>query len=63
MDSKIVIVDEATGPLMPQRTGREGVHPGDRKPGRFAAVRDPSETIARLSFQQFFQPFGFSCPA
>ena len=53
---KVVIVDEFTGRPMPQRTWREGMHQAiEAKEG--LAISDPSETIARLSFQRFFRCF------
>jgi preprotein translocase subunit SecA len=53
---KIVIVDEFTGRPMPQRTWRQGMHQAiEAKEG--LTVTDPSETIARLSFQRFFRCF------
>ncbi len=55
-EGKIVIVDEFTGRPMPQRTWREGMHQAiEAKEG--LAISDPSETIARLSFQRFFRCF------
>jgi preprotein translocase subunit SecA len=53
---KIVIVDEFTGRPMPQRTWREGMHQAiEAKEG--VAISDPTETVARLSFQRFFRCF------
>src|SRR5437764_7895057 len=53
---KIVIVDEFTGRPMPQRTWRQGMHQAiEAKEG--LTVTDPSETIARLSFQRFLRCF------
>lgn len=53
---KIVIVDEFTGRPMPQRTWREGMHQAiEAKEG--VEISNPSETIARLSFQRFFRCF------
>lgn len=53
---KVVIVDEFTGRPMPQRTWREGMHQAiEAKEG--IEISDPSETIARLSFQRFFRCF------
>lgn len=53
---KVVIVDEFTGRPMPQRSWREGMHQAvEAKEG--LAVSDPTETIARLSFQRFFKCF------
>ena len=55
-DGKVVIVDEFTGRAMPQRTWREGLHQAiEAKEG--LVVTDPSETLARLSFQRFFRLF------
>ena len=55
-DGKVVIVDEFTGRPMPQRTWREGMHQAiEAKEG--LSISDPSETIARLSFQRFFRCF------
>jgi preprotein translocase subunit SecA len=55
-NGKVVIVDEFTGRPMPQRTWRQGMHQAiEAKEG--LAVSDPSETIARLSFQRFFRFF------
>ena len=55
-EGKIVIVDEFTGRPMPQRTWREGLHQAiEAKEG--LQLSDPSETIARLSFQRFFRCF------
>ncbi len=53
---KMVIVDEFTGRPMPQRTWREGMHQAiEAKEG--VPISDPTETIARLSFQRFFRCF------
>jgi preprotein translocase subunit SecA len=53
---KVVIVDEYTGRAMPQRTWREGLHQAvEAKAG--LEITDPSETLARLSFQRFFRLF------
>lgn len=55
-DGKVVIVDEFTGRMMPQRTWREGLHQAvEAREG--LPVSDPSETLARLSFQRFFRFF------
>lgn len=55
-DGKLVIVDEFTGRPMPQRTWREGMHQAiEAKEG--LEISDPTETIARLSFQRFFRCF------
>ena len=53
---KVIIVDEFTGRPMPQRTWREGLHQAiEAKEG--IDLSDPSETIARMSFQRFFRCF------
>jgi preprotein translocase subunit SecA len=53
---KLVIVDEFTGRPMPQRTWREGMHQAiEAKEG--LPISDPTETVARLSFQRFFRCF------
>lgn len=55
-DGKVIIVDEFTGRPMPQRTWREGLHQAvEAKAG--LPVSDPSETLARMSFQRFFRLF------
>jgi len=55
-DGEIVIVDEFTGRLMPQRTWSAGLHQIiQTKEG--VPVTAPSETLARLSFQRFFRFF------
>ena len=55
-EQKVVIVDEFTGRPMPQRTWREGLHQAiEAKEG--IELSDPSETIARMSFQRFFRCF------
>lgn len=51
---KVVIVDEFTGRPMPQRSWRQGLHQAvEAKEG--LGISDPTETIARLSFQRFFR--------
>ncbi|MCM2264709.1 MAG: prepilin peptidase [Desulfuromonadales bacterium] len=55
-DGKIVIVDEFTGRLMPNRTWRQGMHQAVEAHEQLA-LSDPSETLARLSFQRFFRFF------
>ena len=55
-NGEIVIVDEFTGRLMPQRTWSAGLHQIiQAKEG--VPVTAPSETLARLSFQRFFRFF------
>lgn len=53
-EGKVVIVDESTGRLMPNRTWREGLHQAiEAKEG--IEVTAPTEILARLSFQKFFR--------
>ena len=55
-EGKVVIVDEFTGRLMPNRTWRQGLHQAiEAKEG--IDLTHPSETLARISFQQFFRLF------
>ena len=55
-EDKVVIVDEFTGRLMPNRTWRHGLHQAvETREG--VEVSNPSETLARLSFQRFFRFF------
>jgi preprotein translocase subunit SecA len=55
-DSKVVIVDEFTGRMMPMRRWRDGLHQMiEAKEDVEVSPRD--ETLARLSFQQFFRFF------
>jgi len=59
-DEKIVIVDEFTGRPMPKRTWKQGVHQAiEAKEG--LPLSDPSETIARRSFQRFFRCYRHLC--
>ena len=53
-DGKVVIVDEFTGRLMPQRTWRDGLHQAiEAREG--LDISSPTETLARMSFQRFFR--------
>ncbi|TVP79016.1 MAG: prepilin peptidase [Puniceicoccaceae bacterium] len=55
-DGKVVIVDEFTGRPMPGRNWRLGLHQAvEAKEG--TDVSSPSETLARLSFQNFYRYF------
>lgn len=55
-DGRIVIVDEFTGRLMPDRTWRQGFHQAVEAMEDLE-LTNPSETLARISFQQFFRLF------
>ncbi len=53
-EDKVVIVDEFTGRLMPDRTWRDGLHQAvEAKEG--LEINLPKETYARISFQRFFR--------
>ncbi|XAM00267.1 hypothetical protein OT109_02540 [Phycisphaeraceae bacterium D3-23] len=55
-DDKVVIVDESTGRLMPDRSWRAGLHQAvEAKEG--VEVTSPKETLARISFQRFFRGY------
>ena len=55
-EGKVVIVDEFTGRLMPSRSWSHGLHQMiEAKEG--LEFSDPTETLARLSFQRFFRLF------
>jgi preprotein translocase subunit SecA len=54
--AKVVIVDEFTGRLMPDRTWRDGLHQAiEAKEG--LTVNPPKDTYARVSFQRFFRMY------
>ncbi len=55
-DDKIVIVDEATGRQMPQRTWRAGMHQAVEAKEK-VSITHPTDTLARISFQRFFRLF------
>ena len=53
-DSRVVLIDEATGRPMPERTLGEGMHTMlEAKEG--LPITPPSGTVASLSFQRFFR--------
>lgn len=55
-DHKVVIVDESTGRLMPDREWRDGLHQAvSAKEG--VEVQPPKATMARVSFQRFFRMY------
>ena len=53
-EGKVVIVDEFTGRLMPDRTWRDGLHQAIEAKERLE-VNPPKDTFARISFQRFFR--------
>ena len=55
-EGKVVIVDESTGRLMPDRSWRAGLHQAvEAKEG--LDVTSPKDTLARISFQRFFRGY------
>jgi len=53
-EDKVVIVDEFTGRLMPDREWRDGLHQAvSAKEG--VEIESPKDTYARVSFQRFFR--------
>ena len=53
---KVVIVDEFTGRLMPDRTWRDGLHQAVEAKESLK-VNPPKDTYARISFQRFFRMY------
>lgn len=53
-DDKIVIVDDNTGRLMPDRTWRDGLHQAIEAKEN-VTVNAPKATYARVSFQRFYR--------
>ena len=53
-DGKVVIVDEFTGRLMPDREWRDGLHQAVAAKEQLE-VEPPKDTQARISFQRFFR--------
>jgi len=53
-DGKVVIVDEFTGRLMPDREWRDGLHQAVAAKEELE-VDPPKDTYARISFQRFFR--------
>ena len=55
-DGRIIIVDESTGRLMPDRSWRNGMHQAIEAK-EHVEINPPKETLARLSFQRFFRSY------
>ena len=55
-DQKVVIVDEATGRPMPMRSWRQGLHQMVEAKEQ-VPISGVSETMARVSFQDFFRKY------
>jgi len=59
-DGKVVIVDDFTGRLMPDRTWRDGLHQAVEAKEKLE-VTAPKDTYARISFQRFFRLYRKLC--
>ncbi|MBL7219468.1 MAG: hypothetical protein ISS69_05100 [Phycisphaerae bacterium] len=55
-DDKVVIVDDFTGRLMPDREWRDGLHQAVSAKEN-VEVQPPKDTYARMSFQRFFRMY------
>jgi preprotein translocase subunit SecA len=55
-DDKVVIVDEFTGRLMPDRQWRDGLHQAVEAKEALE-INAPKDTYARISFQRFFRQY------
>ena len=55
-EGKVVIVDEFTGRMMPDRTWRDGLHQAIEAKER-VEINPPKDTYARISFQRFFRMY------
>jgi preprotein translocase subunit SecA len=55
-DGQVVIVDEFTGRLIPDRTWRDGLHQAVEAKETLE-VNPPKDTYARVSFQRFFRSY------
>lgn len=55
-DDKVIIVDELTGRLMPDRTWRDGLHQAVEAKEN-VEINPPKDTYARISFQRFFRMY------
>ncbi len=55
-EGKVMIVDEFTGRLMPERTWRQGMHQAIEAK-EMIDISDPTETMVQMSYQRFFRFF------
>ncbi|MDA3903968.1 MAG: DEAD/DEAH box helicase [Desulfuromusa sp.] len=56
VDDQVIIIDEFTGRMMPGRSWQQGLHQAIEARENLP-LSNPNETLARLSFQQFFRLF------
>lgn len=59
-EGKVVIVDDFTGRLMPDRSWRDGLHQAVEAKEELD-VTEPKDTYARISFQRFFRLYPRLC--
>ena len=59
-EQKVVIVDDFTGRLMPDREWRDGLHQAVQAK-ETVPVQPPKDTYARVSFQRFFRSYRKMC--
>ena len=59
-EGKVVIVDEFTGRLMPDREWRDGLHQAVTAKEELE-IQPPKDTYARISFQRFFRMYQHVC--
>ncbi len=59
-NQKVVIVDEFTGRMMPDRTWRDGLHQAIEAK-ESVEIKPPKDTYARISFQRFFRMYKKLC--
>ncbi|MEN6335227.1 MAG: preprotein translocase subunit SecA [Phycisphaerales bacterium] len=57
---KVVIVDDFTGRVMPDRSWRDGLHQAVEAK-ESVEITDPKDTYARISFQRFFRMYKHLC--
>jgi preprotein translocase subunit SecA len=55
-DGKVIIVDDFTGRLMPDRSWRDGLHQAVEAKEKLE-ITPPKDTYARISFQRFFRMY------
>ena len=59
-EDKVVIIDESTGRLMPDRSWRDGLHQAVEAKEQ-VTVNPPKDTFARISFQKFYGLYDKLC--
>lgn len=59
-NDKVIIIDEFTGRMMPDRTWRDGLHQAVEAKEK-VTVNPPKATFARISFQRFYRLYNKLC--